>query len=109
MLAVFTIKSSGISGRIFGLISTFLSNKRFRMALDRKSSQEFPVNVGVLQGSIYGSTLFLLYIDDLPDDIICNIAIYADDNTLYPKCDRTSDLWQRLELTSKLESDLRDL
>ena len=52
------------------------------MALDRKSLQEFPVNVGVLQGSIYGHTLFLLYIDDLLDDVICNIAIYADDNTL---------------------------
>ena len=28
-------------------------------------------------------TLFLLYINDLPDDVICEIAIYADDTTLY--------------------------
>ena len=76
------------------------------MALDRKSSQEFPVNVGVLQGSIYGSTLFLLYIDDLPDDVICNIAIYADDNTQYSKCDQASDLRQQLELASEPETDL---
>ena len=47
-----------------------------------KSSQEYPVNDGVSQGSILGPTLFLLYIIDLPDDVICNIAIYADDNTL---------------------------
>ena len=63
---------------------------------------------GVLQSSILGPTLFLLFINDLPDDVICNIAIYADDTTLYSKCDQGSDLWQQLELASELESDLRD-
>ena len=43
-----------------------------------------------------------------PDDVICNIAIYADDTTLYSKCDQASDLWQQLELASELESDLQD-
>ena len=92
----------------FGLISSFLSNRRLRVVLDGKSSQEYPVNAGVPQGSIRGPTLFLLYINDLPDDVICNIAIYADDTSLYSKCDQASDLWQQLELTSKLESDLGD-
>ena len=78
------------------------------MVLDGKSSQEYPVNAGVPQGSILGPTLFLLYINDLPDDVICNTAIYANDTTLYFKCDHTSDLWQQLELAFELESDLRD-
>ena len=64
---------------------------------------EYPVNAVVPQGSIFGPTLFLLYIDDLPDDIICNIAMYADDTTLY------SDLWQQLQLASEFEFDLGDL
>ena len=76
------------------------------MILDGKSSQEHPVNAGVPQGSILGSTLFLLYINDLPDNVICNIAIYADDTTFFSKCDQASDLWQQLELASELESDL---
>ena len=39
-----------------------------------------------------------LYINDLPDDVICNVAICADDTTLYSKFDQASDLWQELEL-----------
>ena len=73
------LKSYGISHQIFGLISSFLSNRQLRVVLDGKSSQEFPVNVGVPQGSILGPTLFLLYINDLSDYVICNIAIYVDE------------------------------
>ena len=57
---------------------------------------------------ILDPTLLLLYIDDLPDNVICNIAIYADDTILYSKCDQTSDLWQKLELASELESEIQD-
>ena len=100
--------SYGISGQIFGLISSFVNNRQLRVVLDGKSSQEYPVNAGVPQGSILGPTLFLLYINDLPNDVVCNIAIYADDTTLYSKCDQASDLWQQVELASELESDLQD-
>ena len=99
-------KSSEISVQIFDLISSILNNSWLLLVLDGKSSKEYPVNAGVPQGSILGPTLFLLYINDLPDDVICNIAIYADDATLYSKCDQASDLWQQLELAS--ESNLWD-
>ena len=42
-----------------------------------------------LKGSFL--VLHLLYCNDLPDDVICN-AIYADDTTVYSKCDQASDL-----------------
>ena len=78
------------------------------MVLDGKSLQEYSVNAGVPLGSILGLTLLLLYIDDLPDDVASNIAIYTDDTTLYSKCEQASDLWQQLKLASEVEFDLRD-
>ena len=78
------------------------------MVLDGKGSLEYLVNAGVPEGSILGLTLFLLYINDLRDDVMCDIAINADDTTLYSKCDQASDLCQQLELTSELESNLQD-
>ena len=52
------------------------------MVLDGNSSQEYPVNAGVPQWSILAPTLFQLYINDLRDDVISDIAIYADNTTV---------------------------
>ena len=52
-------------------------------------------------GSIFDSVFFLLYIHDLPDDVTCNIAIYADDTFLYSKYNHASDLWQHSFLPLK--------
>ena len=52
------------------------------------------------------SYTFPLYINDFPEDVFCNIVIYAGDTTVYSKCDQKSDLWQQLELTSELKTGL---
>ena len=92
---------------MFGLISSFLSNRWLGVVLDGKPSQEYPVITKVYEGFILGPTLLLLYIYNLPD-VICDIAFYNCDTILYSKWNQTSDLWQQLELVSELESDLQD-
>ena len=72
------------------------------MGLGGKSPEEYPVNAGIPQDSILGPTLFLLYINDLPVDIICDVSVSADDTTLYSKYDQASYLWQQLELAFEL-------
>ena len=47
------------------------------MVLDGKSSQEYPVNSGISHGYIRGPALFALYTNDLPDVVICDVALYA--------------------------------
>ena len=103
------IKAYGVSGEVFEIIASFLGDRKLRVAVDGKLSQEFAVNAGVPQGSILGPTLFLLYINDLPDHVISNIAIYADDTTIYSSCDKVSDEFERLCMSGDLEGDLRDV
>ena len=90
---------------VFDLISSFLNNSRPQVLLYGKSFEKYTVTAGVPQGFILGPTLFT---KALPDDVICNIAIYTDDTTLYSKCYKASDLRQQLELASELECDLRN-
>ena len=75
-------KSYGIFGQIFNVFSSFLIKRRLRVIQDENYSQEYPLNAEVPQCSIVGPALLLLYINDLFDDVICNITIYADDATL---------------------------
>ena len=55
------LKSFGISGQVFGLISSILSNRRLWVVLDGKSSQEYPVHAGVPQDSILKSLRLSYY------------------------------------------------
>ena len=58
-----------------GLISSFLSKRWLIVVLDGMSSQEYPVNAGVPEGSILGPTLFLLYMNELPGNTVILLSI----------------------------------
>ena len=98
------LTSYGISVQIFSLISSFLRNRWLQVVLNRKFSQECWSSSRLHSWSYTFPTI----INDLPDDVICDIAIYVDDTTLYSKCDQAFDLWQQLELAFELKPDLED-
>ena len=102
------LKSYGMPGWVYGLNSSFLSKRQFFVVADGNSSKEYPVNNGFSAGSIPVLTLFQLYINDLPDDVICNINVYINNTALYSKYEQAPGLWQQLENYFELESDLRD-
>ena len=64
-------------------------------------------NAGISHEIILGPTLFLLYINDLPNDVIYKLVIYADDTAFYSEFDRASDFKQQFVLAAEFESDLR--
>ena len=66
------------------------------------------VNAWVPQGSILGPTGLLIHINDLPHDVICNIAVYIENTTFHFKFDQASDLSQLLKMGTEHESDLWD-
>ena len=84
-MLVFFTNLSYVSFQVRCLVFFFfsLSNRQLRVVVVGKSSQEYPVTAGVPQGSILAPTLLILYINNLSDDVICDIAIYADDATLF--------------------------
>ena len=89
------------------LVSFHFSKRKLQVGLDGMTSQEYLLNAGVPQCSIVVPTLFLLHINNLLDDIYSH-AIYANETTLYSKCDQASVLWQQIVLGAELESDLQD-
>ena len=98
----------GINGHLLDLIQSFLSNRQLKVVLDGQESACYSINAGVPQGSVLGPILFLLFINDLPDDLLSQIAIYADDTTVYD-CQEETDAFSMLDQARCLESDLQDI
>ena len=84
------LRSYGVSGQLHKLVASFLKDWQMSVVLDGQRSSTKCINAGVPQGPILGPTLFLLYINDLPDGIINKFVMYADGTTLFNSSERPS-------------------
>ena len=72
----------GIRGSTHKWISSWLSKRSQKVVLDGQASDPVPVLSGVPQGSVLGPVLFLIFINDLPDNIRSSARLFADDCVL---------------------------
>ena len=84
---IYKIKSMGISGELLNLLENYLSDRYQRVVLNGQISSWTPVLAGVPQRSILGPLLFLIYINDLPNELQSNAKLFADDTSLFAVAD----------------------
>ena len=77
------LRQNGISGELLNTLTDFLDNRTQRVILNGQYSSWAKVEAGVPQGSILGPLLFLIYINDLSDNLASNSKLFADDTLLF--------------------------
>ena len=80
---LFKLSQHGVKGDTLNWIRAFLVGRTQAVVLEGDSSSEVPVTSGVPQGSVLGPLLFLLYINDLPQNIQSQVRLFADDTAVY--------------------------
>ena len=73
----------GISGELYNLLESYLLGRLQRVVLNGQTSSLRPVLAGVPKGSILGPLLFLIYINDLPNELKSNVKLFSDDTSLF--------------------------
>ena len=75
---------------------SYLSNRKFMVNLENSFSEVSSISCGVPQGSILGPLLFLIYVNDMPMAVKCDLFLYADDTCLVFQSKNVKDIEKQL-------------
>ena len=80
---IFKLKQNGVTSDLLNILIDFLKERKQRVVLNGQHSKWSNISAGVPQGSILEPLLFLIYINDLPDNLSSNPKLFADDTSLF--------------------------
>ena len=100
---IYKLKSIGIRGKLLDFLSDYLTQRKQAVVLKGEKSNYREVTAGVPQGSVLGPLLFLIYINDITDNIASTIKLFADDTSIYTSSSNAE------ERQTKLNSDLQTI
>ena len=101
---IFKLKSFGVSDSLLNLLESFLSNRFQRVLLNGQTSKWLHFKAGVPQCFILGPLFFLIYINDLSDDLVSTVKLFADDTFLFSVV-RDSDI-SAYELSNDMQKNI---
>ena len=85
------VNGYGLNGEIHDWIRAFLSNRSHKVCVNGEMSSSAEVTSGIPQGSVLGPALFVLYINDLPDELQNEVYLFADDTKIFSQIRNVSD------------------
>ena len=94
---IFKLKCNGISGNLLKFFENYLLNRCQRVVLNGTTSDWKRLHAGVPQGSVLGPLLFLVYINDLTDNISSQMRLFADDSSLFTKVEGVEQTQEKLD------------
>ena len=98
----------GISGQVYGWVKAFLKDRSQRVVIRGSSSEACNVTSGVPQGSVLGPVLFLIFINDLPLEVLSPLSLFADDSKIFSRIvtNYQNNKWAGFNGHSALQRDL---
>ena len=77
------LEALGVSNNLLKWFESYLLGRYQRVVISGRTSEWREITAGVSQGSILGPLLFLIFINDIVDDLGCDPFLYADDTSLF--------------------------
>jgi len=90
------LKCNGVSGNLLNFFENYLQNRKQRVVLNGIESNWENVSAGVPQGSVLGPLLFIIYINDLTDNISSDMRLFADDSSLFTRVSGIEETHEKL-------------